>query len=169
MRTELFKDIADRLKDQVPELSWIDMEWGQLEIPEESYPVQFDCALISFPDIPWEQLGLNVQEGLVQILIRIGVDMYSDTHTADGITAPDRDLALVKLTLPDKVYKALNGFEGDYFEKIVRLRSAEERREDGLKVFNEYFVTKMRDSSAVKVYTDTNATLKVDGEFTEEV
>ena len=102
MRTELFKDIADRLKDQVPELKWIDMEWGQLEIPEESYPVQFDCALISFPDIPWEQLGLNVQEGLVQILIRIGVDLYSDTHTAEL-------LSKIVRTVPVTIGRKLSG------------------------------------------------------------
>lgn len=147
MRDQLFIDICDRLNTKVPELQWIDKDWNQLNLPDQSYPLQFDACLISFPEIPWNSLTRGYQDGVVSILIKIAVDMYNDTHIAGGVTAPDRALAVAKMQLVNKVHAALNGFEGTYFSKFVRKRSVEERRNDGLLVFNEYYESRMQDNA----------------------
>jgi len=165
MREQLFADICDQLLAKVPELRWIDYDWGQLDHPELSEALQFDCVLVSFPDIAWDSLTRGAQDGVVNVLIKIGVDMYNDSHIANGVTAPDRAAAITKLGLVNKIQTALHGFEGDYFNKLQRVKSREEKRNDGLKVFQEYFVTRMNDNSGAINYEQVNAAPKVTGTF----
>lgn len=165
MRDQLFTDICDRLNLKVPELQWIDKDWNQLDLPDQSYPLQFDCCLISFPEIPWDSLTRGAQDGVVSILIKVAVDMYNDTHIAGGVTAPDRALAVAKLQLVNKVHAALHGFEGAYFSKLTRKRSVEEKRNDGLLVFNEYYETRMQDNSGALNYEQATIAPNVTGNF----
>lgn len=167
MRDQLFTDICDRLESKVPELRWIDMDWNQLNLPDQSYPLQFDACLISFPEIPWTSLTRGEQDGLVTILVKVAVDMYNDTHIANGVTAPDRALAVTKMQLVNKVHAALNQFEGTYFSKLVRKRSVEEKRNDGLLVFNEYYQTRMND--VAQTYAETTIAPNVTGTFGVEI
>lgn len=169
MRDQLFIDICDRLDSRVPELRWVDKDWNQLDLPDQSYPIQFDAALISFPEIPWDTHPRGYQDGVVSILVKVAMDMYNDTHIADGVVAPDRALAVEKMQLVNNVHKALHGFEGDYFSKLVRTRSVEERRQDGLLVFNEYYETRLHDTSAAVVYEDKKADPEVTGTFDVKV
>lgn len=156
MIEKLFKDISDRLADQVEELRWVDLEFGQLEIPEESYPVQFPCALIDFPDIPFSDEGYGNQQGLVTAQIRVGLDLYEDYHIIDGNDAPQRETAFNRLQILNKIHKALHGWEGDYFNPLTRVSLQSERRDDGVKVFAMYYQTMAKDDSAAKVYEEIN-------------
>jgi hypothetical protein len=169
MTDQLFLDICDRLNAQVPVLEWIDMDWGQLELPEQSYPIQFDCCLISFPDIPWDSLTRGYQEGLVQVQVRVAVDMFNDTHIAGGVAAPDRATAAAKMQLTKAVNKALHGFDGTYFSKLTRKRTTEEKRTDGLKVWVLTYETRAQENSAAAVYDSVIASASVTGSMASEV
>lgn len=169
MKAELFVAIADRLKQKLPELAWIDWDWGQLELPAENYPVQFDCCLISFPDGQWKTEGKNVQYGNQMIQVRTAVDVYSDTHVAGGVTAPDRNYALNKLKLESRVYAALQGFSGNFFTPLARVSSGEEKRDDGLKVFVATFLTGAVDDSAAKPMQEVQAGLNLQAERVAEI
>lgn len=169
MRDQLFIDICDRLEAKVPELRWIDKDWNQLDLPDQSYPLQFDACLISFPEIPWDSLTRGAQDGVVNILVKVAVDMYNDTHIANGVTAPDRALAIAKMQLVNKVQAALHGFEGTYFSKLVRKRSVEERRKDGLLVFNEYYECRAQDNSGAINYEKVTIAPTVTGNFELEI
>lgn len=150
MRDQLFLAISDRLNQEVPELVHIDMDWGQLEVPEEWYPIMFDAALISFPNIPWQTFPKKYQEGVVTVMVRVAVEMITDTHIADSVVAPDRAASILKMQLVNKVFKALQGFEiPEKFGPLVRTSSVEEQRQDGLKVWQEYYTTRLKDFSAM--------------------
>lgn len=169
MRDQLFIDIADRLDAMVPELQWIDKDWNQLDLPDQSYPLQFDACLISFPEIPWNTLTRGWQDGVVSILVRLCVDMYNDTHIAAGVTAPDRALAMQKMQLVNKVHAALHGFEGSYFNKLKRVRSAEEKRQDGILVFNEYYETRAQEFAGEGAYQEKTVSPHVTGSVQSNV
>jgi len=169
MRSELFKEIRDLLNSKVPELKWIDMDWGQLDLPDQSYPLLFDCALIGFPDIDWKTGSRKLQDGDVQILVKIGVDVFNDTYVAGNISAPDVQYALSKMQLVDRIFAVLQGFEGTFFNKLDRIKSSEDKRQDGLKVFQELYMTRMRDTSAIKLVTPVQANLKTTGTFVQSI
>lgn len=172
----LFKSICDRLADKVSDLRWIDWEQGQLELPAENIPVQFPCALIDLQDVPWSNVGNNVQVGDMTIQVRVAFDIYEDLYTVDGEPNPTRDLALDRLKLANKVYAALQGFEGGiipvpnsdpvtyqdiHFNKLNRIRTFTEKRDDGYKVIAMTFVTNMTDIHAMPAETDVQVSLSV--------
>lgn len=149
---QLYKALVQQLKNNVPELLWIDLEQGQLETPEDQYPVQFPCCLISFPNVPaWQSLGNGLQIGDALITFRIAFDIYEDTHKE----APDMEDALLKLQLINKIHKYLHHFEGEHFNKLERTGSSQEQRPDSLLVFNMQYNTNIRDAHAVPVYEQT--------------
>jgi hypothetical protein len=166
----LFESISDRLKTNIPELNWIDWEWGQLETPEEEYPIQFPCAFIDIQNIDWSNAMNNLLTGNVAITIRVAFDVYEDTHVAGGITTPDRSYALLRLKLINKIHSWLQGFGGfilpdgngsfrdNHFNRLNAVRYGSEKRDDGLKVFTLQFACNMRNNYAMPVTTPITAT-----------
>lgn len=172
----LFKSICDRLAAKVPEARWIDWEQGQLELPAENLPVQFPCILIDIQDIPWTNVGDNVQVGDVTIQVRTAFDIYEDLYTVDGEPNPTLDQALERLKLINKIYSCLQGFEGgiipvpdsdpvtyqdNHFNKLNRTRTFTEKRDDGYKVIAMTFVTNMRDQNAMPETSEVTVGMNV--------
>ena len=61
---EIFIAIMERIAGKMPELSYIDEDYGQLEAgaEEDSYPVTFPCVLIGNTESDWNDLGYGVQK-----------------------------------------------------------------------------------------------------------
>ena len=56
---EIFIAIMERIAEKIPELSYIDEDYGQLEAgaEEDHYPVTFPCVLIGNAESDWNDLG----------------------------------------------------------------------------------------------------------------
>lgn len=54
---EIFIAIQERIALQMPELSLVDEDYGQLVTEEDTYPVTFPCVLISTIDTDWTDIG----------------------------------------------------------------------------------------------------------------
>jgi hypothetical protein len=162
----LLKNIYDRLAT-IPELAWIDEDNGQLETQEESYPVQFPCALVSISgDINWQNKGRQLLCGDVPISIRIAFDIYEDSHTVP--VQHQRDASLARIRLLNTIHSKIQAMAGDHYNGLDKIRTSPERREDKLKVFNLSYVTNMRDAHGMKQTTLVNAELKVTTAFKQE-
>lgn len=149
----IYKDVSDRITDKVSAMRWIELEYGQLEIPEENYPVQFPCTLIdiSFTECTDETEGN--QQVMVQITVRTAIDLYEDLMVIDGAGVPDQAAALERLRLVIDVHKALHKFETEYMTPLVRASLTTERRDDGLKVFSQTYMAVAKDDSAARIAT----------------
>lgn len=78
---ELLLKMLQHIKKEIPELSYVDEDTGQLETNEDTYPVTFPCVLIGNTQINWEDLGYSgSQKGDGSIIVRLAIDCYSDTH-----------------------------------------------------------------------------------------
>ncbi len=55
----IYEKIANQLKEQVPELAWIDLDNGQLDYAEYRAAVDFPAALISIDYPQCENIGLS--------------------------------------------------------------------------------------------------------------
>ena len=86
---ELFNLLLIDLKSHIPELKWIDFDFGQLDY--EHPPVQFPCALITlnYPDIAG-----NIRAN-VEINIKLGFDVR--IHANSAAPVPMRTAALAYL------------------------------------------------------------------------
>lgn len=150
---KLYLDLSELLLE-IEDLRWIDLEAGQLEIPMESYPVLYPCALISFPrKSEFQDETQGHQQGQIVVRIRVGIDTGEDLQIVDGERAEDCGLAVKQLQLITKVHKLLHGFTTDYATPLRRSRMKMKKREDGIKVFDIRYTCMAKDDSAAKTYT----------------
>lgn len=92
---ELLLKMLRHIKEEIPELSYVDEDTGQLETNEDTYPVTFPCVLIGNTQINWKDLCYSgAQKGDGSVIVRLAIDCYSDTHIGstqeNGITERKR-------------------------------------------------------------------------------
>ena len=83
---EVFIAIMEQIAQEMPELSLIDEDYGQLEMgaEEDQYPVTFPCVLIGNTSSDWNDLGYGVQKSESMLIVRLAIDCYDDTSYASG-------------------------------------------------------------------------------------
>lgn len=77
---ELFNDIQRHIAENLPALSLVDENFGQLQTDEDTYPVTFPCVLIDAPAVEWENLNNRAQRGQCTLTVTLVIDCYDDTH-----------------------------------------------------------------------------------------
>ena len=144
----LYQNLLARLDTNVPDLRWIDLDQGQLETMEKSYPVQFPCCLIDFTNIAWQNVGRQLQAGDVTIMFRIAFDIYDDSNNLTPEAS--RNAGLLKLRLLNTIHHWLQGFGGAHYNRLNRIATTSEKRADGLKVYDLIYLTNMRDANGME-------------------
>ncbi len=165
----LYQSIVSRLQSKIAGPLWIDLEAGQIDMLDESYPVQFPAIFIDLANCQWNNLGQGHQQGEITIGIRLALDIYADFHAGSPTLAD----AAQQLKLLNEVHAALHtfgghvlsdgngGFEDTHFGKLMRTGFNTERRADGLRVFNMTYTTAIYDSHAAAQYQQVMLTPQV--------
>jgi hypothetical protein len=130
---QIFLDIDARLQTQVPEIRWIDFDQGQLD--QETPPVSFPCALVSFIDSQVLQIGTGLEEENLSIQVRLGFKVRERTHSKANLSL--RETALAHLDTVEKVRASLNGLSGTTYAPLQRVGTASEVRGD----YRVYLIT----------------------------
>lgn len=104
---EVFIAVMERLAAEMPELSLIDEDYGQIEMSAEndSYPLTFPCALIGETDSLWADVGTSYQKGDCSITVKLALDCYEDTSYSSGTYQSVRG----RQKLAHKLYRSLQG------------------------------------------------------------
>ena len=141
----IFLALQARITDQVPDIIYIDMDYGQLEAKERP-AVSFPCVLIDFPSWAFSDLGNLVQEGTGSITLKLATDPYSSTS---NITPEEyKEAGLNILDLEWSLFKALQGWKPGVGTKMIRSNYSSDNRRPGLKVRQLGFTHSFQDSSA---------------------
>jgi len=138
---EIFLLIQARLADQVKVLTIIDMDWGQLETQEETYPVTFPCALIDIPDVVWEKTGVTKQPGTVTVRVKVAINMLDDTHFSSG-TVND---AVARLQVARDSDNALKLYLAGSFTQLDRTHTRQYNLPGAIKVVETEYETVIQD------------------------
>jgi len=67
---QIIQNIQDRLMQEVPELKYVDQDWGQMDYYAQP-PVKFPCALIDIQSAQYSNDGDFVQQGTAVVVIRL--------------------------------------------------------------------------------------------------
>lgn len=142
MDKQIYLAISDRLNTLVPDLKWIDYDWGQLN--EDLPAVAFPCALIdiAFPDCKNLAEGSDAVEQMVNASITI--KMAFKPLGESQVTAPDdsRANALKPLDTIASLHTALQGWNvNGTVSGLARRRGSAQPRRDKLKVYNLVYET----------------------------
>lgn len=159
---KMYMDLSDLLAG-ITGIRWVEMEYGQLEIPEDSWPVPFPCVLIDFPDTDFSDDSRLNQQGILTVQLRIAIDLYEDLYMVDGADSPDKGKAIKAINLPTLIFQSVHGFETNYSNPLTRIRQTTERRDDGLKVFMQTYTCAVKDDSAAYrqgIYTGAQLSVK---------
>jgi hypothetical protein len=141
---ELYINIINRIAAEVPELSLIDEDYGQLEMSAEddAYPVTYPCVLIGNDEIEWEDLTGDTQRGRASLTVRLAIDCYHDTHYTSGTYDHVRE----RRRLLRKVYRALYRFRAaPNASALTRVRSRGYSMPHGIKVSEMTFAFRVSD------------------------
>jgi len=168
---KLFLDLSDLIKLKVPEVKWIDQDFGQLEQFEYRPAVSFPCVLIDFPMAVYSNLAERSQVAEITVQLRIGFSPFSQSN--DKAPLEVREKALEYYQLEQKLFEAIHGFETEYTQPLIRINAGTEQRLSasdvadsiGLRVRVMNFSTQFEDNSNLPVYNVTPATLDVDQEI----
>jgi hypothetical protein len=143
---EIFINIMERIAGNMPDLSLIDEDYGQLEMSaeEDKYPVTFPCVLIGNIDADWRDLGLGNQKGAALITVRLAIDCYDDTSFASGTY----DKVRVRRQMDRKLYKVLQRFKSSQCATpLVRVKSRDYALPGYVKVFETTYAFNINDNS----------------------
>lgn len=142
----LYLDLQARIKDQVPEIKWIEQDFGQDTFDKWRPNVDFPAVLIDFPDASYSNMAGNDQLGEVTIMVRLLVAPFSQSY--DGAPIEVKQNSLQFFELEDALVNALNGWaptEG-YCQLLVRTRAQSHNRNDiGLRIRELQFTTAYED------------------------
>lgn len=141
---ELITAVMTRLKEQVPALRWIDLNIGQMAT--ENPPVDYPCALIDIPTGDYSDASQGMQLGK----LTLEVELYFIIRTPASMAAPEklRNQALEHFDIAAEVYRALQGFGGETFTGLTRIRSTRDK-EYYPRCFRLTFVCGTKDISAM--------------------
>lgn len=145
---EIFIAIMEQIAQEMPELSLIDEDYGQLEMgaEEDQYPVTFPCVLIGNASSDWHDLGYGVQKSESMLTVRLAIDCYDDTSYASGTYDKVRE----RQQLAGKLYKSLQCLQcTDNASPLVREKSRSYAMPHYIKVYEMTFSFTLHDESAM--------------------
>lgn len=147
--TTLYEALTQRLKDQETGLVHIDLYHDQLEIERiEDIDFNLPAAFIDPQPIEWRSVGRHKMVGLLRFDVLVCFDNLVETDSNEH--ADDREYALQKFIVVDKITRALVGFNGEGFGSISRPGMVMEPNIMGLQVFSIPFQTLLTDRSAMR-------------------
>lgn len=149
--SQLFLDIQERIKNEVPEIQWIEQDFGQDVYDKWRPNVSFPAVLVDFTSADYENISGGGQTAEVAVSLRLLVAPFEQSYEAAPIEV--RKGALEYFDIEQKLVDALHGWEpmyvdGEtnedvyYSQAFVRKRITSNNRNDiGLRIRELQFTT----------------------------
>lgn len=142
----LFLDLQEHIQTEVADIVYIEQDLGQLGSQDPRKMMSFPGVLIDFPSTPFSNLQGKNQLALPVISMTLVLDSYSQTYNLAPLEV--RELGLKYLEIEQKLFVAVQGWESDYCESLVRTSATGHNRNDvGLRVRELTFTTEFEDYS----------------------
>jgi len=140
----VFLAIQALLESNVPELKYIDEDWGQLDAYSPHPPAKFPLALIDLGDAIYQNLGIDrkvspMHRQTAEATVVITIANQKLTNTSSKAPAAQKDAAWFIQDIIQKVHEQLQGkcvTETD--GALIRTSARKIRRDDGIQ---EYEIT----------------------------
>lgn len=141
---QILLNIMQRIVENMPELSYIDEDYGQLETEEDTYPVTFPCVLIGNMDIEWTTTKSLCQRGKAEITTRMAIDCYDDTHAGSGTEA----YMVERHLMAKRLDSLLHTFQPTgNTTMLLRTKTAHYTIRGGIKVYETTYAFSIHDGS----------------------
>ena len=114
----LYKAIVDTVRATGINIKWIDIDLGQIDKDAEIIPIEFPALLLKFEDVIWRDKSPDLQEGLVNVSVKLVYKFQSESDNYTAIKV--RNEAVDFLQLLYDLNNILIAIRGESFSKLVR-------------------------------------------------
>lgn len=146
MDRKIYNQILEVLKEEVPELRWIDLDMGQLDTnkrPAVAFPCLLVATAINGAATHYQEADNYGQTCNVSITVTLAFDTVGATNSAAPQNVVDNSLSVYNII--DSVQKSLQGLETDTMERLVRVSQSKKNSRNGLFQYEIRFSTTVED------------------------
>ena len=137
---QILQNIQNRLVE-IPELKYIDEDWGQIDYYSPNIPVKWPCCLIDIQSGQFSNISKDIskspkdrQNGIFSVKITIA-DMRL-TNTSHLAPQQQKDNAWAVFEIIEKVHQKLHGFSPlQNCSKMLRASLGRTHRDDGIQEY----------------------------------
>ena len=115
-RSQIYKPLRDKAKQELSYLKFIDLQKGQMNNPTQNYPIPLPALLIELGDFRFSNLLEHKQKGDGTISVYLYFDLVSDTF--NGAEREDKTIEL--LDHFDELFETFEGFPIPNMTPLVR-------------------------------------------------
>jgi hypothetical protein len=113
---QILLDIQAHLKNSVPEIMYLDKDWGQLSY--ENPAVNWPCVLLDIENVDYSQQAHGGFVADTQITVTVADARYASSSA----NAPDKEDAYRVMDLMDKIHRELQLFSAGDYSPLFRSR-----------------------------------------------
>lgn len=147
---EAYQELADLIKEQVPEVQWVDLWMEQTSTEEEEYPFPTPAMFLQFDANAIDEIGENEQVLNMNVTVLLAVDTLSDTYAGSANQAD----ALHFGSLMRQIHLALHGKTGAKFGRLTRVGLRKEAAPPYVQLYSQVYATVLVDDSTAPKYQD---------------
>lgn len=115
--TDLYKELAEKIKTNLPEINWIDLWHDQVQYLTEELPFPTPAIFIAFNTKSCDDKGLLIQDCDTQIDFYLFYETFSDTY----LGSYNQDSALEYLRILTDIHTLFHGKSGENHGTLRRV------------------------------------------------
>ena len=113
----LYKEIAQKISDNVPAIKWIDLWNSQVYKLEGEHPFPAPAVFLALRSNDMKSMGVKVQNVQIQLDVFLFYETFADTYKGSW----NQDEALSFLDNIDLINKVLHGSNGNGYTNMERV------------------------------------------------
>ena len=142
------KNLLEKLQlrlAEIPQLKYIDENWGQLDYYSPNMPVQYPCVLIDIGQVQYSNLGKDltkrpVQRQIGSVQLRLTIANMRLTNTSGQAPRRQKEEAWAIWTLIEQIHQKLHGAVLlPNVSPLIRASQQRTLRDDGLQEYEVYY------------------------------
>ena len=140
----LIETLREKLA-QIPQVKYVDEDWGQLDHYSPHPPVMWPCILIDLASAKYSDIGrkpgsVPVNRQMGEILIEITVANLKTTNSSSRAPQGQKTQSLSIHSIIQAVHVAIHGWSpGENIGKLIREGQKREKRDDGVQEHKIYY------------------------------
>lgn len=143
--TDLYQELADKIKDKLTDIQWVDLWHEQVSYLTEELPFPTPAVFIAFNTNNCDDKGLLIQDVETQIDFYLYYETFSDSYQGSYNKASAIDF-LKTLT---KIHTLFHGQSGNNFGTMRRVDMRREESGGAGNLYRISFATVIEDGSAI--------------------
>lgn len=148
---QILSDIQARLTAELPEIKYIDEDWGQMNQPTPQ--VKYPCVLVDVQGADYKDLGLFAQEGVVVVAVRLYNLKLGNSSQGAPSTQKEKYKTHWQLLKEINIALHAQNFLQEGLGLLKRTKFTKRIREDGLLQFELLYTLSLTDESCVPTLT----------------